>query len=65
MRYVEALRRREGMNSKLSTIGRIYLLGVAAAVIAIEVLVAKQRTQGTPAEVRSTERPNIVFVMSN
>jgi N-acetylglucosamine-6-sulfatase len=53
------------MNSKLSTIGRISLLGVAAAIIAIEVLVAKQRTQGTPAEVQTTERPNFVFVMTD
>jgi N-acetylglucosamine-6-sulfatase len=53
------------MNSKLSTIGRISLLGVAAAVIAIEVLVAKQQTEDQPAEVRSAERPNIVFVMTD
>jgi N-acetylglucosamine-6-sulfatase len=53
------------MNSPLSTIGRISLLGVAAAVIAIVVLVAKQPTQGTPAEAQTTERPNFVFVMTD
>src|SRR5215211_3852849 len=53
------------MSSKLLTRWGILLLGVAAAVIAIEVLVAKQRTQGTPAEVQTTERPNFVFVMTD
>jgi N-acetylglucosamine-6-sulfatase len=53
------------MNSPLSTIGRISLLGVAAAVIAIEVLVAKQLPEDQRTEAQTTERPNFVFVMTD
>jgi arylsulfatase A-like enzyme len=53
------------MNGTWSTIGRISLLGVVFAVIAIVVLVKKQPAEDQRAEAQTTEHPNFVFVMAD
>ena len=53
------------MNSTWSTIRRISLLGVAAAVMVIVVLIEREPVVDQPAEAQTTERPNIVFVVTD